>query len=54
MFIDKAAFLDIIRDYMVQEGIYMRYLKNDHVDTLETVRARNVTGEYMPLSRLME
>ena len=28
MLIDKAAFLDVVRDYMVQEGIYMRYLKN--------------------------
>jgi len=29
MFIDKASFLDVVRDYMVQEGIYMRYLKNE-------------------------
>ena len=29
MFIDEAAFLDIIRDYMVHEGTYMRYLKNE-------------------------
>ena len=29
MFIDKVTFLDIIRDYMVHEGIYMRYLKNE-------------------------
>jgi len=29
MFIGKATFLDVIRDYMVQKGIYMRYLKNE-------------------------
>ena len=47
MFIDKAAFLNVIRDYMVQERM-------NHVNTLGSVRTRNVAGEYMSLSRLIE
>ena len=53
MFTDKAYFLDVVRDYMVQEGIYMRYLKNEPTNTLESVRERVMIGGYRPLLCLM-
>jgi len=29
MFIDKSSFLDLTRDYMVQEGIHIKIIKNE-------------------------
>lgn len=29
MFVDKKTFLEVMRDYMVQEGFYIRFISNE-------------------------
>ena len=53
MFVDKSSFLDVIRDYMVHEGIYIKIMKNEPARYTAKCETQTTIGGYIHMFFVM-